>query len=46
MSARIWLIGAGHMGGAMLRGWLGSGIAASEIAVVDPFSSSIPDGVA
>ena len=46
MSARIWLIGAGHMGGAMLRGWLGSGIAASEIAVVDPLLSSIPDGVA
>ncbi len=32
----IVLIGAGNMGGAMLAGWLKSGIAASSIMVVDP----------
>lgn len=45
MSARIWLVGAGNMGGAMLRGWLASGIIASEIAVVDPFAANLPDSV-
>lgn len=45
MTARIWLVGAGNMGGAMLRGWLASGIAAAEIAVVDPMASGLPEGV-
>ena len=44
MTARIWLVGAGNMGGAMLRGWLASGIAAPEIAVVDPMASGLPEG--
>lgn len=40
----LWLLGAGNMGGAMLRGWLGveQGLA---ISVVDPFASEVPDGV-
>lgn len=32
----IVLIGAGNMGGAMLSGWLKSGIKGSEITVIDP----------
>ena len=33
------LAGAGKMGGAMLRGWLDAGLAASAVAVVDPHVS-------
>jgi pyrroline-5-carboxylate reductase len=32
------LVGAGKMGGAMLRGWLALGLPASAIAVVDPYA--------
>ena len=32
----IVLVGAGNMGGAMLSGWLKSGIAGSDILVIDP----------
>lgn len=32
----ICLVGAGNMGGAMLAGWLDSGIDASNITVIDP----------
>ena len=43
MSARwpgsLVLAGAGKMGGAMLRGWLDGGLAASAVAVVDPHLS-------
>jgi len=41
----LWLIGAGNMGGAMLRGWIASGIE-RPIVVIDPFVESVPDGVA
>jgi pyrroline-5-carboxylate reductase len=40
----LWLVGAGNMGGAMLRGWLGAGLAKS-IVVIDPFIAEVPDGV-
>jgi pyrroline-5-carboxylate reductase len=33
------LVGAGKMGGAMLRGWLDGGLAAPAVAVVDPHLS-------
>jgi pyrroline-5-carboxylate reductase len=46
MSARLWLVGAGNMGGAMLRGWLASGISPEDIAVVDPMVGAVPAGVA
>jgi pyrroline-5-carboxylate reductase len=45
MSAWLWLVGAGNMGGAMLRGWLANGVAPSEVAVVDPMASGLPEGV-
>ena len=32
----IVLIGAGNMGGAMLAGWLKSGVSGSSVIVIDP----------
>ncbi len=45
MSGRIWLIGAGNMGGAILRGWLGSGMDPSTILAIDPIAKSLSAGV-
>ncbi len=45
MTGTIWLVGAGNMGGAMLRGWLGQGITPGRITVVDPFAENLPAGV-
>ena len=42
----IWLAGAGNMGGAMLRGWLGEGIAPARITVIRPSGAPVADGVA
>ncbi|KKC27817.1 pyrroline-5-carboxylate reductase [Sphingomonas sp. SRS2] len=41
----LWLIGAGNMGGAMLRGWLSSEGWNRPITVIDPFAESLPDNV-
>lgn len=41
----LWLIGAGNMGGAMLRGWIGSPGWARPITVIDPHAVDVPDGV-
>lgn len=41
----IWLLGAGNMGGAMLRGWLASGIAPERITVINRSHRDLPDGV-
>lgn len=43
--ARLWLVGAGNMGGAMLRGWVAGGIAPDRITVIDPGTPLVPDGV-
>jgi pyrroline-5-carboxylate reductase len=43
-SRALWLIGAGNMGGAMLRGWLAADGWDRPIVVIDPFASSVPDG--
>ena len=37
----IWLAGAGNMGGAMLRGWLESGIDPARITVIRPSGTPI-----
>jgi pyrroline-5-carboxylate reductase len=37
----IWLAGAGNMGGAMLRGWLASGIDPDRITVIRPSGAPI-----
>ena len=36
MAARVVLVGAGNMGGALLRGWLDAGHGADRITVLDP----------
>ena len=36
MGFTVILVGAGNMGGAMLRGWIGDGMAPANICVVDP----------
>lgn len=41
----LWLIGAGNMGGAMLRGWLAAPGWNRPVTVIDPFVKSVPDGV-
>ena len=33
---RLWLVGCGAMGGAMLRRWLASGTQAADVTVIDP----------
>jgi len=32
----LWLIGAGNMGGAMLRGWLAAGLDPALVTVIRP----------
>ena len=41
----LWLIGAGNMGGAMLRGWVGADGWDRAITVIDPFVETVPDEV-
>ncbi len=43
---RIWLIGCGNMGGAMLRRWIEAGtIAPDGVDIVDVEMREVPDGV-
>jgi pyrroline-5-carboxylate reductase len=39
------LFGCGNMGGAMLQGWLASGIDPAAFVVVDPYAKDLPAGV-
>src|SRR5687768_14056875 len=41
----LWLVGAGNMGGAMLRGWLAAGLDPRQVTVIDPAAKDVPDGV-
>jgi pyrroline-5-carboxylate reductase len=41
----LWLIGAGNMGGAMLRGWLAAGLDPAQVVVIDPNPANLPEGV-
>ena len=43
--ASIWLVGCGNMGGAMLRGWIASGIPSTSITVIDPQLPPLPIGI-
>jgi pyrroline-5-carboxylate reductase len=36
VAGTIVLVGAGNMGGAMLEGWLGLGLAPAQVAILDP----------
>ncbi len=42
---RLLMIGAGNMGGAMLRRWLAAGLDPCDVTVVSPSGRSMPDGV-
>lgn len=42
----LWLVGAGNMGGAMLRGWVGVDGWDRPVTVIDPFATAVPDNVA
>jgi pyrroline-5-carboxylate reductase len=44
-AGRILLVGAGNMGGAMLRGWIGAGVDRTSVTVVDPGTPVLPDGL-
>lgn len=41
----LWLIGAGNMGSAMLRGWLSAGLDPAQVTVIDPYAADMPAGV-
>lgn len=43
--ASVLLVGCGNMGGAMLAGWLASGIDPARFTVVDPLLAEVPSGV-
>jgi pyrroline-5-carboxylate reductase len=45
-SGKIWLIGCGNMGGAMLRRWIAAGTPASSVTVIDPGMPAVPADVA
>jgi len=45
MSDELWLVGAGNMGGAMLRGWIADGIDPATISVIDPMVEDLPAGI-
>lgn len=43
---RVWMIGCGTMGGAMLRRWVASGVlAGDQVDVVNRSDRALPDGV-
>nr|WP_310524369.1 pyrroline-5-carboxylate reductase [Polymorphobacter sp.] len=43
MSAPVWLLGCGNMGGALLRRWIAEDM--GPVAVIDPIVTDVPDGV-
>lgn len=45
ITGRLWLMGCGNMGGAMLRRWIGAGIDPAQVTVIDPGAPDVPDGV-
>lgn len=43
-AGRLLMVGAGNMGGAMLRRWLDAGLPARQVTVVSPSGRAMPDG--
>jgi pyrroline-5-carboxylate reductase len=41
----LWLVGCGHMGGALLDRWLACGLDADSVTVIDPSPRSLPAGI-
>lgn len=44
--SKICFYGCGNMGGAMLRGWLASGVSPDNFVVVDPSAENLAAGIA
>ena len=44
--SRVWLVGCGAMGGALLARWIGSGLPAAQVTVIDPDPRGLPNGFA
>lgn len=42
---RLWIVGCGNMGGAMLDRWLATGFAPDQVTIIDPQLSHPPVGV-
>jgi pyrroline-5-carboxylate reductase len=42
--ARVWLVGCGAMGGALLARWVESGLPAAQVTVIDPDPRGLPPG--
>lgn len=40
--AKIWVVGCGNMGGAILRAWLDNGLPSSQVTVIKPSQSELP----
>lgn len=45
LTAPLWLVGCGNMGGAMLRGWIAQGMTGADITVIDPDAPPLPPDV-
>lgn len=45
IDATLLLVGAGNMGGAMLRRWLATGLDPARVTVVSPSGRALPSGV-
>jgi pyrroline-5-carboxylate reductase len=45
LDGSLLLVGAGNMGGAMLRRWLDAGLDPAQVTVVTPSGRALPDGV-
>ena len=46
LDGRLWLVGAGNMGGAMLARWMSDDVlSADQVTAIDPGSPEVPDGV-
>lgn len=43
---RVWLVGCGSMGGALLGRWLDSGLPEAAVTVIDPNPVGLPEGFA
>lgn len=41
----LWLVGCGHMGGALLDRWLACGLDAGSVTVIDPSPRAVPAGI-
>ena len=42
---RLWLVGCGNMGGAMLARWIDAGLNPAGVTVIDPGQPAVPAGV-